>query len=151
MPRVILGIVNARKGVVAIDQQEVFDIKGCNRQLTHQRRCGDMEVLSEANSFRPRMRYHEIAELGIGGQIPPHLRNILSSLQDGHAGGDKPLIPTGQSNGFDGVTRTKLHDPLLKLDDSSSWDSKIRRVFYEPKYLRIGLNSAGFAQDACIQ
>ena len=151
MPCVILGIVNAWKGVAAIDQQEVFDIKGCNRQLTHESRCRDMEVLSEADSFGSRMRYHEIAEPGIGRQIPPHLGNFLSCLQDWHAGGDKPLIPTGQSDGFDGVTRTKLHDPLLKLDDSSSWDSEVRRTFYEPKYLRIGPNPAGFAQDTCIQ
>jgi hypothetical protein len=151
VPCVILGIVNAWKGVAAINQQEVFDIKGCNRQLTHQRRCRDMEVLSEADSFGPRMGYDEIAEAGIGSQIPPHLGNILSCLQDGHAGGDKPLVPSGQSDGFDGVTRTKLHDPLLKLDDSSCWDGKVRRTFYEPKYLPIGLNPAGFAQNARIE
>lgn len=151
MPRVVLGIVNAWKGVAAINQQEVFDIKGCNRQLTHQRRCRDMEVLSEAYSFRSWMRYDEIAESGIGSQIPPNLGNILSSLQDGHAGGDKPLIPGGQSNGFDGVTRTKLHDPLLKLDDSSCWDNEVRRTFYKPEDVRVRLNPAGFAQNARIK
>lgn len=151
MPRVVLGIVNAWKGVAAIDQQEVFDIKGCNRHLTHQRRCRDMEVLSEANSFGSRMRYHEIAEPGIGSQIPPHLGNILSCLQDGHASGDKALVPGGQSNCFDGVARTKLHYPLLKLDDSSRWNDEVWRTFYEPHDLRMGLNPAGFAQDACIE
>ncbi|PPJ45409.1 hypothetical protein C0075_06515 [Rhizobium sp. KAs_5_22] len=151
MPRVVLGIINARKGVATIDQQEVFDIEGCNRQLTHQSRCRDMEVLPETNSFRPRMRYHEIAEPGIGSQISPYLGNILSCLQDGHASGDKPLVPGGQSNGFDGVTRTKLHDPLLKLDDSSRWDNEVRRIFYELQDVRIWLYLAGFAQDACIE
>ncbi len=151
MPRIVLGIVNAWKGVVAINQQEVFDIKGCNRQLAHQRRCRDMEVLSEANSFGSRMRYDEIAELGIGSQIPPHLGNILSCLQDRHAGGDKSLVPSGQSNGFDGVTRTKLHDPLLKLDDSSCWDNEVRRIFYKPEDVRVRSNPAGFAQNARIE
>ncbi|KPH04683.1 hypothetical protein AOG23_31755 [Rhizobium acidisoli] len=146
-----MGIVNARKGVAAIDQQEVFDIEGCNRQLTHQSRCRDMEVLSEANSFGSRMRYHEIAEPGIGSQIPPHLGNILSCLQDGHATCDNPLVPGCQSNGSDRVARTKLHYPLLKLDDCSRWDDEVRRTFYEPEYLRIGLNPAGFAQNACIE
>jgi len=151
MPCVVLGIVNAWKGVAAIDQQEVFYIECCNRQLTHQGRCRDMEVLSEANSFGSWMRYHEIAEPGIGSQIPPHLGNLLSGLQDGHAGGDKPLVPGGQSNGFDGVTRTKLHDPLLKFDDSRRWDGEVWCIFYKPEDVWIGLNPAGFAQNARIE
>lgn len=151
MPYVVLRIVNSWKGVAAIDQEEVFDIKGCNRQLAYQSSCRDVEVLPETNSFRPRMRYHQIAESRIGSQIPPHLGDLLSCLQDGHASGDKSLVPGGQSHGFNGVTRTKLHNPLLELDDSGCWDGEVRRTFYEPKYLRIGLNPAGFAQNARIE
>lgn len=151
MPLVVLGIVNTWKGIAAVDEEEVFRIKGCNWQLAHQRSRRDMEVLPETNSFRPRMGDHEIAEPGIGSQITPYLGNLLSCLQDGHACGDNPLVPGSQSNGFDGVARTKLHYPLLKLDDSSRWNDEVRRTFYEPEDLRIGLNPAGFAQDACIE